>query len=208
MSEARHDSQPPAQGGNETGNGGSVQVIHTGGVAAGTANLPQEQQAALLRRHGGATTDGQTVVIINPPPSAKPRWRRTKRLLGNTALMFGLPLVGALIMIALGDSSVMAANELIAWMWWPATVLRLLFYIALGGWILPRLSAYIRHRALENLEAQREALLAAPDIDGPALQTLEDQRERVSQFAIPRSFILGLCLAVELLLLQLPYLLG
>ena len=122
--------------------------------------------------------------------------------------MFGLPLVGALIMIALGDSSVMAANELIAWMWWPATVLRLLFYIALGGWILPRLSAYIRHRALENLEAQREALLAAPDIDGPTLQSLEAQRERVSQFAIPRRFILGLCLAVELLLLQLPYLLG
>ena len=208
MSEARHDSQPPAQDGNETGNGGNVQVIHTGGVAAGTTNLPQEQQAALLRRHGGATTDGQTVVIINPPPPAKPRWRRTKRLLGNTALMFGLPLVGALIMIALGDSSVMAANELIAWMWWPATVLRLLFYIALGGWILPRLSAYIRHRALENLEAQREALLAAPDIDGPALQSLEAQRERVSQFAIPRRFILGLCLAVELLLLQLPYLLG
>ena len=208
MSEAQHDSQPPAQGGNETGDGSSVQVIHTGGVAAGTTNLPQEQQAALLRRHGGATTDGQTVVIINPPPPAKPRWRRTKRLLGNTALMFGLPLVGALIMIALGDSSVMAANELIAWMWWPATVLRLLFYIALGGWILPRLSAYIRHRALENLEAQREALLAAPDIDGPALQSLEAQRERVSQFAIPRRFILGLCLAVELLLLQLPYLLG
>ena len=208
MSEARHDSQPPAQGGNETGDGGSVQVIHTGGVAAGTANLPQEQQATLLRRHGSAAMDGQTVVIINPPPPAKPRWRRTKRLLGNTALMFGLPLVGALIMIALGDSSVMAANELIAWMWWPATVLRLLFYIALGGWILPRLSAYIRHRALENLETQRKALLAAPDIDGPALQALEAQRERVSQFAIPRRFILGLCLAVELLLLQLPYLLG
>jgi len=115
MSEARHDSQPPAQGGNETGNGGSVQVIPTsGGVAAGTTGLPQEQQAALLRRHGGATTDGQTVVIINPPPPAKPRWRRTKRLLGNTALMFGLPLAGALIMIALGDSSIMAANDLIA----------------------------------------------------------------------------------------------
>lgn len=76
MSEAQHDSQPPAQGGNETGDGSSVQVIHTGSVAAGTTNLPQEQQAALLRRHGGATTDGQTVVIINPPPSAKPRWRR------------------------------------------------------------------------------------------------------------------------------------
>lgn len=208
MSEARHDSQPPAQGGNETGNGGSVQVIPTsGGVAAGTTGLPQEQQAALLRRHGGATTDGQTVVIINPPP-AKPRWRRTKRLLGNTALMFGLPLAGALIMIALGDSSIMAANELIARMWWPATVLRLLFYIALGGWILPRLSAHVRRRALENLEAQREALLAGPDIDGQALQALDVQRERVSQFAIPRGFILGLCLAVELLLLQLPYLLG
>ena len=192
MSEARHDSQPPAQGGNETGNGGSVQVIPTsGGVAAGTT----------------ATTDGQTVVIINPPPPAKPRWRRTKRLLGNTALMFGLPLAGALIMIALGDSSIMAANELIAWMWWPATVLRLLFYIALGGWILPRLSAHVRRRALENLEAQREALLASPDIDGQALQALDVQRERVSQFAIPRGFILGLCLAVELLLLQLPYLL-
>lgn len=209
MSEARHDSQPPAQGGNETGNGGSVQVIPTsGGVAAGTTGLPQEQQAALLRRHGGATTDGQTVVIINPPPPAKPRWRRTKRLLGNTALMFGLPLAGALIMIALGDSSIMAANELIAWMWWPATVLRLLFYIALGGWILPRLSAHVRRRALENLEAQREALLASPDIDGQALHELDAQRERVSQFAIPRGFILGLCLAVELLLLQLPYLLG
>lgn len=208
MSEARHDSQPPAQGGNETGNGGSVQVIPTsGGVAAGTTGLPQEQQAALLRRHGGATTDGQTVVIINPPP-AKPRWRRTKRLLCNTALMFGLPLAGALIMIALGDSSIMAANELIAWMWWPATVLRLLFYIALGGWILPRLSAHVRRRALENLEAQREALLAGPDIDGQALQALDVQRERVSQFAIPRGFILGLCFAVELLLLQLPYLLG
>ena len=208
MSEARHDSQPPAQGGNETGNGGSVQVIPTsGGVAAGTTGLPQEQQAALLRRHGGATTDGQTVVIINNP-LPKRRWRRTKRLLGNTALMFGLPLAGALIMIALGDSSIMAANELIAWMWWPATVLRLLFYIALGGWILPRLSAHVRRRALENLEAQREALLASPDIDGQALQALDVQRERVSQFAIPRGFILGLCLAVELLLLQLPYLLG
>ena len=122
--------------------------------------------------------------------------------------MFGLPLAGALIMIALGDSSIMAANELIARMWWPATVLRLLFYIALGGWILPRLSAHVRRRALENLEAQREALLAGPDIDGQALQALDVQRERVSQFAIPRGFILGLCFAVELLLLQLPYLLG
>ena len=204
---AQNGGQPPMNPCNTPAENAAVQVVNITGLPAGQGGLPQEAE---LRRYLGATGESgtaQTVVIVNQP-AAKPRWRRTKRLLGNTALMFGIPLVGALVMIALGDSSIMAANELIAWMWWPATVLRLLFYIALGGWILPRLSAYIRRRALENLEAQREALLATPDIDGQALQALDAQRERVSQFAIPRGFILGLCFAVELLLLQLPYLLG
>lgn len=204
---AQNSGQPPMNPGNTPSENAAVQVVNITGLPAGQFGLPQEAE---LRRYLGATGESgtaQTVVIVNQP-AAKPSWRRTKRLLGNTALMFGIPLVGALVMIALGDSSIMAANELIAWMWWPATVLRLLFYIALGGWILPRLSAYVRHRALENLEAQREALLATPDIDGQALQALDAQRERVSQFAIPRRFILGLCFAVELLLLQLPYLLG
>lgn len=204
---AHNGGQPPMNPCNTPAENAAVQVIDVTGLPAGQGSLPQEAELRRYLANSGVADTGQPLVIVNMPP-AKPRWRRTKRLLGNTALMFGIPLVGALVMIALGDSSIMAANELIAWTWWPATVLRLLFYIALGGWILPRLSAHIRRRALENLEAQREALLASPDIDGQALQALDVQRERVSQFAIPRGFILGLCLAVELLLLQLPYLLG
>jgi len=204
---AHNGGQPPMNPCNTPAENAAVQVIDVTGLPAGQGSLPQEAELRRYLANSGVADTGQPLVIVNMPP-AKPRWRRTKRLLGNTALMFGIPLVGALVMIALGDSSIMAANELIAWMWWPATVLRLLFYIALGGWILPRLSAYVRHRALENLEVQREVLLATPDIDGQALHELDAQRERVSQFAIPRRFILGLCFAVELLLLQLPYLLG
>lgn len=206
--EQARGARPPVSNGDSPANDAAVQVIHTNNVPAnGQSNLPQEAELRRYLANSGVADTGQPLVVVNVPP-AKPRWRRTKRLLGNTALMFGIPLVGALIMIALGDSSVMAANEFIAWVWWPATILRLLFYVALGWWLLPWLSAYVRQRALENLEAQREALLAAPDIDGQALQELEAQQARVSQFAIPRIFILSVCLAIELLLLQIPYLLG
>ena len=148
---------------------------------AATGKLPQEQEAALLRRYGGAgatvTTDGQTVVISN------------------------------ILLAAFGEEGLSAATNLLHMIWWPATLVRLLVYLAISWLLLPHLNRHIREQALQRIAAQREASLADGVLDHERLQKLDAAETHIHQAGITPKFLLGLLLAFDVVALQLPYLL-
>ena len=177
---------------------------------AATGKLPQEQEAALLRRYGGVgatvTTDGPTVVIINNPPP-KRRWRRTKRAFKALLTLLFLIISGNILLAAFGEEGLSAATNLLHLIWWPATLVRLLVYLAISWLLLPRLNRYVREQALQRIAAQREASLADGVLDHDRLQQLDAAETRIHQAGITPKFLLGLLLVFDVVALQLPYLL-
>ena len=177
---------------------------------AATGKLPQEQEAALLRRYGGAgvtvTTDEQTVVIINNP-SPKRRWRRTKRFFKAFLTLLFLIISGNILLAAFGEEGLSAATNLLHMIWWPATLVRLLVYLAISWLLLPRLNRYIREQALQRIATQREASLADGVLDHDRLQQLDAAEAHIHQAGVTPKLLFGLLLGFDLLALQLPYLL-
>ena len=167
-----HESPTPPPEQEDAADAGAVPVT-TIRPPATAERLPQEQEAALLRRYGGAgatvTTDGQTVVIINNPPP-KRRWRRTKRFFKAFLTLLFLIISGNILLAAFGEEGLSAATNLLHMIWWPATLVRLLVYLAISWLLLPHLNRHIREQALQRIAAQREASLADGVLDHERLQ--------------------------------------
>jgi hypothetical protein len=152
------------------------------------------------------TTDGPTVVIINNPPP-KRRWRRTKRAFKALLTLLFLIISGNILLAAFGEEGLSAATNLLHLIWWPATLVRLLVYLAISWLLLPHLNRHIREQALQRIAAQREASLADGVLDHERLQKLDAAETRIHQAGITPKFLLGLLLVFDVVALQLPYLL-
>ena len=147
---------------------------------------------------------GDTVIVIAP---RKPRWRRTKRLFRNLGAMFGLFIIGGLVLAVFGDEGVQATQDLIDQIWWPMTGLRLLAYVIVCTLVLPLLERHIRYKAAANLAARREAIFTDGSFDAAAVQQQEALEQRLEQFSLPKKWLFAFLVVFDLLALQLPYLL-
>ena len=145
---------------------------------------------------------GNTIVIA----PRKPCWRRTKRLFRNLGAMFGLFIIGGLVLAVFGDEGVQATQDLIDQIWWPMTGLRLLAYVIVCTLVLPLLERHIRHKAAANLAARREAIFTGSSFDAAAVQQLEALEQRLEQFSLPKKWLFAFLVVFDLLALQLPYL--
>jgi len=141
---------------------------------AATGKLPQEQEAALLRRYGGVgatvTTDGPTVVIINNPPP-KRRWRRTKRAFKALLTLLFLIISGNILLAAFGEEGLSAATNLLHLIWWPATLVRLLVYLAISWLLLPFIGWIIGFAAVMRFLIPKLGRTAAAQADARSLMT-------------------------------------
>jgi len=153
-----------------------------------------------------ATADGQTVVIINNPPP-KRRWRRTKRAFKALLTLLFLIIVGNILLAAFGEEGLSAATNLLHLIWWPATLVRLLVYLAISWLLLPHLNRHIREQALQRIAAQREASLADGVLDHERLQKLDAAETHIHQAGFTPKLLFGLLLGFDVIALQLPYLL-
>lgn len=201
----------------------TVNVDHTG-------TLPEQRSATL---DGEVVTEVPTRIEVKPPQSTaprtlilpedavlqdaqgntiviaprKPRWRRTKRLFRNLGAMFGLFIIGGLVLAVFGDEGVKATQDLIDRIWWPMTGLRLLAYVIVCTLVLPLLERHIRHKAAANLAVRREAIFTGGSFDAAAVQQQEALEQRLEQFRLPRKWLFTFLVIFDLLALQLPYLL-